>query len=76
MNYHAVIVICTYIELSIIKYHSIQHFIRNKMTATHFLVCSEPENVYHIGWLFIYLCVPHPISINWSLYFSHKIKYL
>ena len=21
------------------------------MTATHFLVCSEPENVYHIGRL-------------------------
>ena len=73
MIYHAVIiVICTYIELRIIKYHSIQHFIMNKMTATHFLVCSEPENVYHIGRLVgsYNLCAPHPISINCSLYFS------
>ena len=32
----------------------------------------EPEDVYHIGRLVGYsynLCVPHPISINWSLYF-------
>ena len=49
-----------------------QHFVRYKMTATHFFVCSEPENVYHIGW-FILLCVPHPISTKWS-FFSYKIR--
>ena len=61
MIYHAVFVICTYIELSIIKYHSIQHFKLKMYTVL-------------VGYSYN-LCVPHPISFNWSLYFSYKIKY-
>ena len=40
-----------------------QHFVRNKMTATHFLSVLNMK-MYTILVGSYNLCVPHPISIN------------